>query len=57
MPIDEVGEGSSPAKGVYGSLFFFMRTRRASDCNVFRPIGWGQPEGDSTGQRAELRVT
>ena len=22
MPIDEVGEGSSPAKGVYGSLFF-----------------------------------
>ena len=28
-----------------------------TDCNVFRPIGWGQPEGDSTGQRAELRVT
>ncbi len=56
MPIDEVGGGSLPAKGVYGSLFF-LRTGRAIDCNVFRPIGWGQPEGHSTGQRAELRVT
>lgn len=23
MPIDEVGEGSLPAKGAYGSLFFY----------------------------------
>ena len=48
MPIDEVGEGSLPAKGVYGICL--MRTGRAIDFNLFRPIGWGQLEGDSTGQ-------
>lgn len=31
-------------------VFCLMRTGRAIDCNLFRPIGWGQLEGDSTGQ-------
>lgn len=31
-------------------VFCLMRTGRAIDCNVFRPIGWGQLEEDSTGQ-------
>lgn len=47
MPIDEVGEGSLPAACMV--VFCLMRTGTAIDCNLFRPIGWGQ--------RAELRVT
>ena len=52
MPIiEEVGEGSLPAKEKACMVVFcLMRTGRAIDCNLFRPIGWGQLEGDSTGQ-------
>lgn len=56
MPIDEVGEGSFPAKGVYGSLFF-MRTEREGQLTATFFSLLGGPEGDSTGQRAELQVT
>ena len=31
-------------------VFCLMRTGRAIDCNLFRPIGWGQLEEDCTGQ-------
>lgn len=64
MPIiDEVGEGSLPAKEKACMVVFcLMRTGRAIDCNLFRPGLWGWV--GSTGgrqhgakQRAELRVS
>lgn len=54
MPIDEVGEGSLPAKGVYGICL--MRTGRAIDCNLFRPGATGGGQHGAK-QREELRVT
>lgn len=48
MPIDEVGEGCLPAKGVYDSFLFDENGKVAK--LLSEPIGWGQLEGDSTGQ-------
>ena len=51
MPIDEVGESSLPAKGVYGSLLFDENGK--GNATFFTE----QLEGDGAKQRAELRVT